>query len=91
MPSTTSQTSGELGTHTMINSARSRGVARELLAALESSAHALGYRRLRLDTGPKQVHALNLYRQAGYVPVDPYNENPFASFWGEKDIDRPSP
>jgi GNAT superfamily N-acetyltransferase len=71
--------------------ARSRGVARELLAALESSAHALGYRRLRLDTGPKQVHALNLYREAGYVPVDPYNENPFASFWGEKDLDRPSP
>jgi GNAT superfamily N-acetyltransferase len=69
--------------------ARSRGVARDLLAALESSAQALGYRRLRLDTGPKQVHALNLYRQVGYVPIDAYNENPFACFWGEKDIGRP--
>jgi len=69
-------------------SARSRGIAGELLAALESSARQLGYRRLRLDTGPKQVHALNLYRRAGYVPVDPYNDNPFACFWGEKEIDR---
>jgi GNAT superfamily N-acetyltransferase len=69
-------------------SARSRGLARELLAALESTARSLGYRRLRLDTGPKQVHALNLYRREGYVPIDSYNENPFACFWGEKELDR---
>jgi GNAT superfamily N-acetyltransferase len=68
--------------------ARSRGMAGELLAALESSARQLGYRRVRLDTGPKQTHALNLYRREGYVPVDPYNENPFACFWGEKELDR---
>ena len=48
---------------------------------------ALGYRRVRLDTGPRQVHAINLYRRAGYAPVDPYNDNPFASFWGEKGAD----
>ena len=38
--------------------ARSRGVARALLAALEDVARALGYTRVRLDTGPKQAHAL---------------------------------
>ena len=38
----------------------------------------------RLDTGPKQVHAQRLYRSAGYVEVPPYNDNPFACFWGEK-------
>jgi len=70
--------------------ARSRGVAGELLAALESSARQLGYHRVRLDTGPKQTHALNLYRREGYVPVDPYNDNPFACFWGEKELDRPA-
>jgi GNAT superfamily N-acetyltransferase len=64
--------------------ARSRGVARALLQALEDAAASLGYAATRLDTGPKQVHAHRLYRSAGYVEVAPYNENPFACFWGEK-------
>jgi GNAT superfamily N-acetyltransferase len=67
--------------------ARSRGVAAQLLAALEDSARLLGYRRLRLDTGPKQVHALALYRREGYVAIEPYNDNPFACFWGEKELE----
>ncbi len=69
--------------------ARSRGVAGALLEALEVTAHSLGYRRARLDTGPKQVHAISLYVRAGYVAIDPYNENPFASFWGEKELPPP--
>jgi GNAT superfamily N-acetyltransferase len=64
--------------------ARSRGVARALLDALEAAARELGYERVRLDTGPKQQHGLALYRSAGYVDVPPYNDNPFACFWGEK-------
>ena len=65
-------------------SARSRGVAAALLAELEDTARTLGYTCARLDTGPRQVHALRLYRSAGYVGVPPYNDNPFACFWGEK-------
>jgi GNAT superfamily N-acetyltransferase len=68
--------------------ARSRGIAGELLAALESAARSLGYQRVRLDTGPRQVHALSLYARAGFAPVEPYNDNPFACFWGEKDLAR---
>lgn len=64
--------------------ARSRGVARALLDALERTAKELGYQKVRLDTGPRQVHGLALYRSAGYVDVPPYNDNPFACFWGEK-------
>jgi GNAT superfamily N-acetyltransferase len=64
--------------------ARSRGVARALLVALEDEAVSLGYLTVRLDTGPRQVHGLALYRSAGYVDVEPYNDNPFACFWGEK-------
>jgi GNAT superfamily N-acetyltransferase len=64
--------------------ARSRGVARALLEALEKTAREAGYERVRLDTGPKQVHGLALYRSAGYVDVPAYNDNPFACFWGEK-------
>ena len=60
------------------------GVARALLAALEEEARRLGYSATRLDTGPKQVHGLALYRSAGYVEVPAYNDNPFACFWGEK-------
>ncbi|HEY1443654.1 MAG TPA: GNAT family N-acetyltransferase [Acidimicrobiales bacterium] len=64
--------------------ARSRGVARALLEALEQTARDLGYESVRLDTGPRQQHALALYRSAGYADVPPYNDNPFACFWGEK-------
>ena len=59
-------------------------MAAGLLRALEDTARSLGYTSARLDTGPKQVHALRLYRAAGYVEVPPYNDNPFACFWGEK-------
>jgi GNAT superfamily N-acetyltransferase len=67
--------------------ARSRGVAAELLQTLEDAARSLGYAATRLDTGPKQVHAQRLYRAAGYLDVPPYNDNPFACFWGEKRLD----
>ena len=66
--------------------ARSRGVAGELLAALEDTARSLGYRVVRLDTGPKQVHAQSLYRRAGFIDIEPYNDNPFACYWGEKQL-----
>ena len=64
--------------------ARSRGVAAALLRTLEEAAAAMGYVRTRLDTGPKQVTAQRLYRAAGYAEIAPYNDNPFACFWGEK-------
>jgi GNAT superfamily N-acetyltransferase len=71
--------------------ARSHGIAGQLLAALEAAAYELGYRRARLDTGPKQLHAIRLYTREGYRPIDAYNDNPFASFWGEKDLEPPQP
>ena len=64
--------------------ARRSGLARELLVALEDAARALGYRSARLDTGPRQAHAERFYRGAGYAPIDNFNRNPAASFWGEK-------
>lgn len=64
--------------------ARGGGVGRALLEALEAAARDLGYRRVRLDTGPRQPRAEALYRAAGYAPVADYNGNPFASFWAEK-------
>jgi len=68
----------------VVPEARGRGVASRLLAALEGAAVELGYDVVRLDTGPRQPHALALYEHRGYRPISDYNGNPFASFWGEK-------
>ena len=66
--------------------ARSQGIARALLGALEDAARKLGYSIARLDTGAKQPHAQALYESAGYAPIGNFNANPVASFWGEKKL-----
>ena len=66
--------------------ARGRGVARQLLAAIEDTARELGYERVQLDTGASQPHARALYESAGYREVADYNGNPVASYWGEKQL-----
>lgn len=68
----------------VVPEARGRGLAKELLVALEDAARALGYAVVRLDTGPQQPHAERMYRDAGYAEIGNFNANPFASFWGEK-------
>jgi GNAT superfamily N-acetyltransferase len=68
----------------VVPEARGRGLARVLLAALEDAARGLGYTRVRLDTGRHQHAALRLYPSAGYLEIDDYNDNPYASYWGEK-------
>jgi GNAT superfamily N-acetyltransferase len=66
--------------------ARGGGVARVLLGALEDRARELGYTVARLDTGPRQPAAQHLYESAGYRPIANFNENPVASFFGEKPL-----
>jgi GNAT superfamily N-acetyltransferase len=51
---------------------RRHGIARAVLAELEAHAHDLGYTRLRLETGVRQPEAIELYRAAGYEPIEPY-------------------
>ena len=70
----------------VVPDARGRGLARLLLVALEDEARSLGYAIARLDTGPKQPHAQSMYERAGYRPIGNFNANPFASFWGEKEL-----
>ena len=53
----------------VVPSARGRGVARMLLAALEDEARARGLTTLRLETGPRQPEAVALYTGAGYRPI----------------------
>jgi GNAT superfamily N-acetyltransferase len=47
---------------------RRRGLARLVLAELESAAARNGYARLYLTTGPRQPEAKHLYLATGYTP-----------------------
>lgn len=64
--------------------ARSRGVGRGLLEALENAGREIGYERVRLDSGPEQVHGQALFRSAGYAEIPKYNANHIANYWAEK-------
>ncbi len=75
---------GEIKRMYVVPEARGAGIARALLAALEGEARRLGYRSVRLDTGSRQPHARALYDSVGYREIPDYNENPHASFWGER-------
>jgi GNAT superfamily N-acetyltransferase len=77
---------GEIKRMFVVPEARSRGLARVLLGALEDAARGLGYTRVCLDTGSRQPHARALYESAGYRRVAPYNDNPFAAYWGQKEL-----
>lgn len=58
---------------------RRRGLARLVLAELERTAVAAGFRRLVLETGDKQPEAIALYRSTGYV------DEPSFGFYAEYD------
>ena len=75
---------GEIKRMYVVPDMRGRGVALQLLVALEDAARSLGYSVARLDTGAKQPHAERMYRDAGYREIGNFNGNPFASFFGEK-------
>ena len=57
-----------------------------LLLALEEAARARGYTVLRMDTGPKHGHAVAFYESEGYRSIPDYNNNPLATWFGEKEL-----
>ncbi len=62
---------------------RGRGVAKQLLARLESQAVGSGCKLLQLETGPYQHEALSLYAAAGYErrgPFGDYTSDPLSVF-----------
>jgi GNAT superfamily N-acetyltransferase len=56
----------------VVEEARGRGIARDLLERLEDEARSLGYAALWLETGLPQFEAIALYESAGFEPVVPY-------------------
>jgi DNA-binding MarR family transcriptional regulator/GNAT superfamily N-acetyltransferase len=67
-------------------SARGLGIGRRLLSELEGHAAGHGSRAVRLETNRTLTEAISLYRSAGYVEVDPFNDEPYAHHWFEKQI-----
>ena len=55
-----------------------RGWGRILLCAAMDHARAQGYREMYLDTLRTSARAISLYRGAGFVPTERYNDNPRA-------------
>jgi GNAT superfamily N-acetyltransferase len=70
----------------VVPDARGKGHSRRLLAGLEDAARALGYARVRLDTGIHQPEAKRLYETSGFTEIPDYNDNPYASYWAEKTL-----
>ena len=79
-----SETVAELKRLYVAPQARNLGLAHDLLDALEDGARDTGYSIVRLDTGANQPAAIKLFRSSGYIEINDYNDNPYASYWFEK-------
>jgi ribosomal protein S18 acetylase RimI-like enzyme len=67
-------------------SARGLGIGRRLLGELESRAAAAGATTIRLETNKTLTEAIRLYRSAGYVEVEAFNDEAYAQHWFEKHL-----
>ncbi|MFC0506888.1 GNAT family N-acetyltransferase [Micromonospora costi] len=66
---------------------RGRGIARQLLAALEELAYQAGYSRICLETGTYLPAAIGLYTSCGYEPIPVYGEhvgNPYSACFAKR-------
>jgi putative acetyltransferase len=58
--------------------ARGSGLGRALALHAIDHARVLGYERMLLDTLPRMAAARSLYRELGFVDIQPYRHNPIA-------------
>ena len=66
---------------------RGLGLGRRVLAELEARAQAHGVRVVRLETNRSLTEAISMYRAAGYREVAPFNAEPYAHHWFEKELE----
>jgi len=67
-------------------SARGLGIARKVLRTLEAKALEAGLTGLRLETNRVLTEAQALYEKDGYAKVAPFNAEPYAHHWFEKQL-----
>lgn len=65
---------------------RGRGLGPRLLADLEDRCRTMGHHTVRLDTNSQLPEAVAMYRRAGYVEIDRYNDNPYPDHFFEKSL-----
>ncbi|GAB7005458.1 hypothetical protein JCM18899A_29310 [Nocardioides sp. AN3] len=63
---------------------RGAGLGSRLLRHLEDLARGLGHDVVRLDTNETLGDAIAMYERAGYLRVDRYNDNPYATHFFSK-------
>jgi DNA-binding MarR family transcriptional regulator len=68
------------------DTARGLGLGRRMLHALEDHARTLGFTTLQLETNRTLLEAIALYRGSGYREVSPFNDEPYAHHWFQKEI-----
>jgi len=77
---------GEVKRMYVLPEARDKGIAKKVIAALETSAYESGCRELMLETGPYQPEALRFYTNQGYArrgAFGSYPEHPLSVFMGK--------
>jgi GNAT superfamily N-acetyltransferase len=65
---------------------RGLGLGRRLLERLSAEAASRGMVILRLETNRSLAEAKHLYERAGFVEVEPFNNEPYAHHWFQKDL-----
>jgi DNA-binding MarR family transcriptional regulator/GNAT superfamily N-acetyltransferase len=65
---------------------RGLGIGRRVLEALEAQARDLGLGVVRLETNRALQEAIRFYRSAGFREVSPFNADPYAHHWLEKEL-----
>ena len=65
---------------------RGLGLGRRLLERLSAEAASRGMVILRLETNRSLFEAKHLYQRAGFVEVEPFNNEPYAHHWFQKDL-----
>ncbi len=75
---------GEVKRMWVSSTVRGQGLGRRLLDRLEREVVRLGHDTVRLDTNSQLPEAVAMYRDAGYVEIERYNDNPYPDHFFEK-------
>ncbi len=65
---------------------RGLGLGRRLVERLSAEAVSRGMLTLRLETNRSLPEAKHLYETSGFVEVEPFNDDPYAQHWFQKDL-----
>ena len=71
--------------------ARGLGLGKRLLVELENHARNAGAPAVRLETNRTLTEAIAMYRKAGYVEIEPFNDELYAHHWFERKLEPRAP